>query len=132
MIRNISPPSDQPSWEGEIATYWFEGDILVSHSKNVRRTVDNLLANATLVAEITGGRPVPLLIYLTDSPIPDRKARALSNELLPKSYSAMAMIARPGLSAFIMKILFGLRPPPIPMKPFTDVRDAKTWLLLFV
>ena len=128
----IELPTDRPVWEGDIATYWFEGDILVSRSKSVRRTVENLHANATLVAQITEGRPFPLLIFLTDSPMPDQAARRLSNELLPKNYRAMAMMARPGLASFIMKVLFGLRKPPIPMKSFTDVRDAKAWLLQYV
>jgi hypothetical protein len=130
MEHLIEMPTDRPTWDGDIATYWFEGDILVSRSKSVRRTVENLMANSALVANITGGRPFPLLIFLSDSPMPDSDARKLSNDLLTKNYSAMAMIARPGLASFIMKILFGLRKPPIPMKSFTDVRDAKVWLLM--
>jgi hypothetical protein len=132
MQAPIDLPTDRPIWEGEIATYWFEGEILVSRSKSVRRTVENLRANAALVAEITEGQPYPLLIFLTHSPMPDKAARKLSNELLPRNYSAMAMVSRPGLANFIMKVLFGLRKPPIPMKSFTDVRDAKAWLLLTV
>ena len=92
--------------------------------------MENLKANAELVAEVTGGRPFPLLIFLADSPMPDKAARKLSNELLPKNYSAMAMMARSGLANFIITILFGLRKPPIPMRSFSDVRDAKTWLLM--
>ena len=128
----VTIPVDLPIWEGEIATYWFEGDVLVSRSKPVRRTVNNLRGNAALVREITGGKPVPLLIYLTDSPMPDKAARALSNELLPTNYCAMAMISPPGLARFIMKVLFGLRKPPIPMKVFDEVRDAKAWLLQYL
>jgi len=132
MHTPVTIPADQPIWEGDIATYWFEGDVLVSRSKPVRRTVGNLQANASLVRDITNGQPVPLLIYLEDSPMPDKAARALSNELLPKNYSAMAMISPPGLAKFIMKLLFGLRKPPIPMKVFDEARDAKAWLLQFV
>jgi hypothetical protein len=132
MDHLIELPTDRPTWDGEIATYWFEGDILVSRSKPVRRTVQNLTTNAGLVTKITDGRPCPLLIFLSDSPMPDKAARKLSNELLPKNYSAMAMVAKPGLANFIMKVLFGLRKPPIPMGSFTDVRDAKAWLLMTV
>jgi hypothetical protein len=132
MHDPVTIPVDQPVWEGEIATYWFEGDVLVSRSKSIRRTVENLRANAALIKEITGGHPTPLLIYLTDSPMPDKAARALSNELLPKNYSAMAMISPPGLARFIMKLLFGLRKPPIPMKVFDEARDAKAWLLQYL
>jgi len=38
------------------------------------------------------------------------------------------MISRPGLSKFIMTILFALKKPPIPMRSFTDDKEAKEWL----
>ena len=132
MSDLITIPADRPIWEGEIATYWFDGDVLVSRSKSIRRTVENLRANAALVKEITGGNHVPLLIFLTDSPMPDKAARALSKELLPQNYSAMAMVSPPGLAGFIMKVLFGLQKPPIPMKIFDEARDGKAWLLQYI
>ena len=132
MHYPMAIPMDRPIWDGAIATYWFEGDVLVSLSKPVLRTVDNLKGNAKLLSEITEGRPVPLLIYLKSAPMPDKAARKLSEELLPKNYSAMAMISPPGLARFIMKLLFGLRKPPIPMKIFDEARDAKAWLLQYV
>jgi hypothetical protein len=51
-----------PFYEGEIATYWFEGKVLVSLSKNVKRTVELIRGNVELVRTITKGKPVPLLI----------------------------------------------------------------------
>jgi hypothetical protein len=71
---------------------------------------------------------VPLLIYLYDSPVPDKETRRFSTTQLPVIYSAMAMVSKPGLAQFIMKILFTLKPPPIPMKSFTDDLQAKEWL----
>jgi hypothetical protein len=44
----------------------------------------------------------------------------------------MAMVSKPGLAKFIMNILFRLKPPPIPMKSFTDVEEAKEWLKKYV
>jgi hypothetical protein len=44
----------------------------------------------------------------------------------------MAMISKPGLSKFIMNILFRFKPPPIPMKSFTDDEEAKEWLKQFI
>jgi hypothetical protein len=41
----------------------------------------------------------------------------------------MAMVSKPGLSAFIMKLLFHLNPPPIPMRSFTNEEEAKEWLM---
>ena len=126
---NIQVPTDRKTWESEIATYWFDDNgILVSLSKSVLRTVQNISSNAKLIISITNNKPVPLLIYLAKSPIPDKETRKFSTEKLPEIYSAMAMVSKPGLSQFIMKILFGLKTPPIPMKSFTNDVVAKEWL----
>lgn len=122
-------PTDRPIYEGEIATYWFDGNILVSLSKSTKRTVESIGGNVALVKKITNNIPVPLLIYLADSPVPDKATRKFSTEQLPVIYSAMAMVSKPGLARFIMNILFSLKPPPIPMKSFTNDKEAKEWLL---
>jgi len=130
---NIQIPTDRQTWEGEIATYWFDDNgILISFSKSVMRTVKSISSNVELVRSITNNKPVPLLIYLAKSPIPDKETRKFSTEKLPEIYSAMAMVSKPGLSQFIMKILFGLKTPPIPMKSFTDDKAATEWLKQFL
>ena len=126
------PPADKETFDGEIATYWFEGGILVSSSKSIRRTVENIRGNVALVKKITGNKTIPLLIYLSPSPVPDKATRNFSTTQLPLIYSAMAMVSKPGLSQFIMSLLFRLKPPPIPMKNFTDDKTAKEWLQQFV
>jgi hypothetical protein len=85
--------------------------------------------NKELVKSITGDKPVPLLIFLKNSPMPDKATRDYSKSILPEIYSAMAMVSKPGLSALIMKLLFAFQKPPIPMKSFTDEETAKAWLL---
>jgi len=130
---NIQKPTDRQTWEGEIATYWFDDNgILVSLSKGILRTVENISSNVKLVRSITDNKPVLLLIYLANSPIPDKQTRKFSTEQLPVIYSAMAMVCKPGLSKFIMNILFGLKPPPIPMKSFTNDKAATQWLKQFL
>ena len=121
-------PTDTPVYEGEIATYWFDDGILVSLSKSPRRTVANIRANVALVMQITNNKRVPILIYLSNSPVPDKETRKFSTTQLPVIYSAMAMVSKPGLAQFIMRILFQLKPPPIPMKSFTNDKEAKEWL----
>jgi len=125
-------PTDRQIYEGEIATYWFEDGILVSLSKSPRRTVALIKTNVALVKKITGNKKVPLLIYLKNSPVPDKDTRKFSAEQLPNIYSAMAMVSKPGLAKFIMNILFAFKPPPIPMKSFTDDTEAKKWLQQFL
>ncbi len=125
----INIPTDRQIYEGQIATYWVDDDgILVSLSKSPMRTVANITDNVALVKRITNNKTVPLLIYLSNSPVPDKETRKFSTEQLPTVYTAMAMISEPGLAKFIMNILFKLQPPPIPMKNFTNEQDAKAWL----
>jgi hypothetical protein len=124
----MKPPENTPSFEGEIATYWFDDGILVSLSKSPKRTIANITGNIALVKRITGNKKVPLLIYLSNSPVPDKETRKFAAEQLPNVYTAMAMISKPGLAKFIMNILFGLRHPLIPMKIFSDDKEAKEWL----
>ncbi|HET7898349.1 MAG TPA: STAS/SEC14 domain-containing protein [Flavisolibacter sp.] len=128
----MTPPKDKPTFEGEIATYWIEDGMLVSLSKSIKRTVQNITGNVALVKEITGNKKMPLLIYLSPSPVPDKATRTFSTTQLPEIYTAMAMVSKPGLSQFIMNILFRFKPPPIPMKSFTDDGAAKEWLRQFV
>ncbi len=129
----MNPPTNKQIIVGEIADYYLDDDgNLVSLSKPVKRTVENIIANRTLVKSITNNQKVSLLIFLCNSPIPDKATRQFSTEVLPEIYSAMAMVSKPGLAKFIMNILFALKPPPIPMKSFTDEDEARTWLKQFV
>ncbi len=127
----LTYPNNKQIFKGEIADYWFDDGILVSLSKNVKRTVQNISNNIVLVKQITDNKRIPLLIYLCNSPVPDAATRKFSAEQLPVIYSAMAMVSKPGLSKFIMNILFSLKAPPIPMKSFTDDKAAKEWLKQF-
>ncbi|MBL0066160.1 MAG: STAS/SEC14 domain-containing protein [Bacteroidetes bacterium] len=129
----IKPPDNIQLIKGEIADYWYSRDgILFSYSKNPKRTVKNITENIALVKSITNNKVIPLLIYLSDSPVPDKATRTFAAEQLPNVYKAMAMVSKPGLSKFIMNILFRLKPPAIPMKSFTDDQKAREWLLQFV
>jgi hypothetical protein len=119
--------------EGEIADYLLTDDgILISYSKNILRTVENISANVALVKKITGNKKVPLLIYLKNSPVPDKATRKFSTEQLPQIYTAMAMVSKPGLAQLIMKMLFKFQNPPIPIKSFTDEEKAMEWLKRFL
>ena len=129
----MKPQANTELIKGEIADYRFDEDgILYSYSKNPKRTVKNISENIDLVKKITANKKVPLLIYLSDSPVPDKATRKFSTEQLPNVYTAMAMVSKPGLSRLIMKILFALKPPPIPIKSFIDDSEAKEWLKQFI
>lgn len=117
--------------KGAIADYWIEDGILFSMSKPILRTVENIGGNVNLVKQITNGKKMPLLIYLTNSPMPDKATRDFSKKQLPNIYKAMAMVSKPGLAQFIMKILFKFQEPPIPMKSFNSKEEAVAWLQQF-
>jgi hypothetical protein len=114
--------------KGEIADYKYHQGILYSYSKNPRRTIQNISDNIALVKQITDNQIVPLLIYLSNSPIPDKETRKYSTEQLPYVYNAMAMVSKPGLSQLIMNVLFKFKSPPIPMKSFSNDSEAIEWL----
>jgi hypothetical protein len=124
----MNRPTDRTIFEGEIADYYMDNGILISLSKSPKRTIQNISSNIELVKSITGNKAVPLLIYLCNSPVPDRETQKFSTQKLPEVYKAMAMVSKSGLAAFIMKLLFKFKKPPIPMKNFTDDIEAKEWL----
>ena len=125
--------SDNQLIEGEIADYLLtDTGILISYNKRILRTVENISANVALVKKITNNKKVPLLIYLKNSPVPDKETRKFSTEQLPQIYTAMALVSKPGLSQLIMKIMFKFQNPPIPIKSFTDDQKARAWLTEFL
>ena len=129
----MTTPNDIELIEGEIADYFYSPEgILYSYSKSPKRTIKNISENIALVKQITGGKKVPLLIYLSISPVPDKETRRFSAQQLPNVYSAMAMVSKGGLGQFIMNILFKLKQPPIPMKSFDDDKEARAWLQQFL
>ena len=129
----MTSPKNIELINGEIADYYYSPEgILYSYSKSPKRTVKNISENVALVKQITGGKKVPLLIYLSNSPVPDKETRRFSTEQLPNVYTAMAMVSKGGLAQFIMNILFKFKPPPIPMKSFSDDKEAKEWLKQFL
>jgi hypothetical protein len=122
-----------PIIHGEIADYQLDSDgILYAYSKSILRTVENISNNIALVKQITNNQKVPLLIYLTNSQIPDKATCKFSTEQLPNVYTAMAMVSKPGLTQFIVKLLFKLQKPPIPLQSFSNATDAKAWLQQFI
>jgi len=127
------PPADIELIKGEIADYYYSPEgILYSYSKPPKRTVKSISENIALVKQITGGKKVPLLIYLSNSPVPDKETRKFSTEQLPNVYTAMAVVSKGGLAQLIMNMLFKFKPPPIAMKSFADDKEARKWLQPFL
>jgi len=119
--------------KGHIADYLFEDQkLLISYSKSVLRTVENIQENVDLVKSITNNTPVPLLIFLKPSPMPDKATRELSKQKLPEIYTAMAMVSEGKLGSFIINLLFKLQKSPIPIHTFSNELEARRWLSNFI
>ncbi len=119
--------------KGHFADYYFEDQkLLISYSKSILRTVNNIQENVNLVKSITNNTPVPLLIFLSSSPMPDKATREFSKLKLPEIYTAMTMVSEGNLAKFIMNVLFKFQQSPIPMKTFSNERDAREWLKQFM
>ncbi len=99
MNFQVKPPDESQVYKGEIADYWMEDGILISLSKSTLRTIENIKGNVALVKKITGNKKIPLLIYLSNTPVPDKATRKFSTVMLPEIYVAMAMISKPGLQS---------------------------------
>ncbi len=71
--------------EGEIADYCMEDNgILVSFSKNPKRTIANITANIALVKQITHKKKFPYLSICATLPYPVEKHKNLpQNNCLP-------------------------------------------------
>jgi hypothetical protein len=122
-------PENKETFDTEIGTYWFDEDgMLNSLSKSPTRTVANTKANFELVKRITNNQKVCHLVYLTNSKKPDKATIDFVNSELPKVYKAMAMISKSGVGEIIMNVLFKFMKPVIPMKTFTDEKEARKWL----
>jgi len=128
---SANPPGEK--FTGPFGTYWFDDDgILNSSSNSVRRTLEAARENIALIKRMTQNRPVCLLVHVKYSPKPDRATRDLVSKELPNLYKAMAMVSPSGVGKLIMTVLFALKPPPIPMKTFSNELAAKKWLQKFL
>jgi hypothetical protein len=125
-------PEKPEIFASEIGKYWFDDQgILISESSNVKRDMRNMPANIAMLKRITGGKPVCLIVHLTNSPRPDKETLAYVREEMPKVYKAMAMVTKSGVAKVIMALLFKFKPPPIPMKTFSNEDEARQWILQY-
>ena len=119
--------------ETELGTYHFDPTgILICQSKPPLRTLENVKANIAAVKKFSGNKKVCLLIFLSPSGKPDKATRQYVASELPNVYKAMAMVSSSGLGKIIMNIIFRFNAPGIPMKTFSNEKDAREWLMQYL
>jgi hypothetical protein len=129
----MKPPADKQLYETEISTYWMGDDgILYSTSKPPTRTIENCTENFATVKRITGNKKVPLLTYLGMSAKPSKETREFVARELPNVYTAMAIVSASALGKIVMNIIFSMNAPTIPMKTFSNDKDAREWLKQYI
>jgi hypothetical protein len=111
----MQPPDNIQLIKGEISRLLVRqrGYIIFLVKKSNPGPLKILPKILNLVKRITHNKKVPLLIYLSKSPVPDKATRKFSTEQLPNIYTAMAMVSKPGLTKLIMNVLFKFKAPPI-------------------
>lgn len=115
--------------ESELAKYWrVAPDVIYAESKPTARTVETIVSNVALVKSLNDDKPVKLIISIAKSPVPDKATRELAAKELPLTYAAMAMIAPNKLTGFIINLIYGMKKPSIPMKTFSNFKDARNWI----
>lgn len=115
--------------ESELAKYWrVTPDIVYAESKSTARTIETIASNVALVKSMNDNKPVKLIISIAKSPVPDQATRELAAKELPLTYAVMAIIAPNKLIGFIINLVYGMKKPPIPMKTFSNFKDARNWL----
>jgi hypothetical protein len=123
-------PSNVNVIENEVGKCWIEDDILVFVENATEHSLEDYRRNRNMLSELTGGRRLPVLLYLKDCPIPDQPARQFVSDSLRKNYTAIALVSSPELAEDSIRN-FGLRNAPVPVMNFTDDWAAKKWLEQF-
>ena len=78
--------------------------------------------------KITKWKKVCLLIDTTNSTPSSKEVRDYAAEIFPELVKAIAMVSKSALGRMIANLFFGLKPPPYPVKMFSEEAEAKEWL----
>ncbi len=129
----MEAPKDVKLFEGELATFWFdESGILCANSKIIERTMENQKRNYDFIREICANKKVCILTdTTTSSPLEKEVRNYVANEI-KTVFNAMAIISHSALGKMISNSFLMLHTPAIPVKFFSDEKEAKVWLHNFM
>jgi hypothetical protein len=130
----IEIPENVKTYELGSSIIWLdESGILYSVPKGdeppPKRTNEEVRQDMDFLKKITGNKKVCLIIESNpNSAPPEKKERDFIAAQLDSITKAMAILTSSPLSRMIANLFFGFKPPPYPVKMFTDPAEAKEWI----
>src|ERR1041385_4904076 len=118
----------QTSW------MWFDEDgVLYSQPKEgaiePELTREETAEQMKKFKEMTGGKRVCMILETnSSSKAPKKEDRDFIAEQLSEVTQAMGVITTSPLSRMSANLFFGLKPPPYPVKFFSNETEAKAWI----
>lgn len=126
----MEPPKNVEVHDETTSTWWVgEDGIFYSVSKNVppesREMAEKRLEN---LKKVVGDKKLCMLLDITNAQPSRKEDRDWAAEELNKLVKAMALISDKPLGKMIANLFFALKPPPYPVKMFSNVEGAREWL----
>jgi hypothetical protein len=127
-------PKDAKTIDWTTSILWFDEDgILYSMPKpGVEEPVltrEETKKQMDEFKRLTGNKKLCMILETNSNSKPPKKEdRDFISELLAEITKAMAIISTSPLSRMIANLFFGLKPPPYPVKFFSNEKDAKEWI----
>ena len=119
--------------EHPMATFWFdEIGILHSVSKQGPRTMEVMEEYIDFVKGIVNNRRVCILTDISNASPMDKETREYTAIKLQEVFKAMAIISNTPLGNTIGKIFLQLEGQPYPTAMFSEIKDAKQWLIQYL
>ena len=108
-----------------------DGVVQLAWAPRVTMALEDAIQATTAMAQLTGGRQIPLLVDARDIGPQDRGAR---NEFARRGdlVSAVALVVGTPLSRMMGNFFLGVSKPMAPTRLFDDEASALTWLREFV
>lgn len=100
--------------------------------KNIPCSKENLEKTVALWKKLAGDQKICFLIDITHVLPPDKEAREYAEIQQNAIIKAYAMITRSALGRMVANVFFSLKPPPYPIKLFSNEKDARNWLTQYL
>jgi hypothetical protein len=126
-------PANIKTYDMTTSTMWFDQDgILFSVPKPnapTEQSKEEMNEEMDKFREITGGKKVCMVLETNHNSRPPKKEeRDFIAEQLTSVTKAMAIVTSLPLSRMVANLFFGFKPPPYPVKMFSNEKEAKEWV----